>query len=232
MSKFLQFTPCEKCGSSDANAEYDDSYYCFSCNRYTPKLSLKRFKAIKEVRVCNGITLEKQLAGGALKWLLGYGLTSDEIAQFTYARERVGKYGLMPCDLLVLYSSKDYWCARNFGKGAKYLTSGTKPFLKYGNNNDTLVFVEDIVSAVKVGRQFTAVPMLGSMPSQDAASHLDGYKNICIWNDFDKAKDAVKTARNLSERLNKRVRCIISPKDPKEYDDNAIKDYIYNNIIY
>lgn len=229
MSKFLQFTPCEKCGSSDANAEYDDSYYCFSCNRYTPKLSLKRFKAIKEVKVCNGISLEKQLAGGALKWLLGYGLTSNEIAQFTYARERVGKYGLMPCDLLVLYSSKDYWCARNFGKGAKYLTSGTKPFLKYGNNNDTLVFVEDIVSAVKVGRQFTAVPMLGSMPSQDAASHLEEYKNVFVWNDFDKAKDAVKTARNLSERLNKRVRCVISQKDPKEYSDSEISNYILLN---
>lgn len=229
MSKFLQFTPCEKCGSSDANAEYDDSFYCFSCNRYTPKLSLKRFKAVKEVRVCNGISLEKQLAGGALKWLLGYGLTSDEIAQFTYARERVGKYGLMSCDLLVLYSSSNYWCARNFGKGAKYLTSGTKPFLKYGNNNDTLVFVEDIVSAVKVGRQFTAVPMLGSMPSQDAASHLETYKNVFIWNDMDKAKDAVKTARNLSERLNKRVRCIISPKDPKEYSDSEISNYILLN---
>jgi hypothetical protein len=74
--------------------------------------------------------------------------------------------------------------------------------------------------------------MLGSMPSQDAASHLEGYKNVFIWNDMDKAKDAIKTARNLSERLNKRVRVVISPKDPKEYDDNAIKDYIYNNIIY
>lgn len=226
MSKFLQFTPCEKCGSSDANAEYDDSFYCFSCNRYTPKLSLKRFKAIKEVKVCNGITLEKQLAGGALKWLLGYGLTSDEIAQFTYARERVGKYGLMPCDLLVLYSSKDYWCARNFGKGAKYLTSGTKPFLKYGNNNDTLVFVEDIVSAVKVGRQFTAVPMLGSMPSQDAASHLETYKNVFIWQDRDLIKKGITTARNLSEVLNKRVRIVVSENDPKCYDDAAIKEYL------
>jgi hypothetical protein len=176
--------------------------------------------------------LDTKLDGGALKWLLGYGLTSDEIAQFTYARERIGKYGLMPCDLLVLYSDNNYWCARNFGNGAKYLTSGTKPFLKYGNNKDILVFVEDIVSAVKVGRQFTAVPMLGSMPSQDAASHLGDYKNVFIWNDMDKAKDAIKTARNLSERLNKRVRVVISPKDPKEYSNNEVKDYIYNNIIY
>ena len=43
---------------------------------------------------------------------------------------------------------------------------------------------------------------------------------------LDKAKDAVRTARNLSERLNKRVRCVISPKDPKEYSDSEISRYI------
>ena len=223
---FIQFTPCEKCGSSDANAEYDDSYFCFSCNTYTPKLSLKRFKALKEVRVCNGITLENKLVGDPLKWVLGYGLTLDEIQQFSYSRERVGKYGKMPCELLVLYADNNYWCARNFGKGAKYLTSGNKPFLKYGNNPDVLVFVEDIISAVKVGRQFTAVPMLGSMPASDAVNHLQGYKQIFVWNDLDKAKEAIKTARNMTERLGKRVRVVISPKDPKEYSDLEIYNYI------
>jgi len=29
-----------------------------------------------------------------------------------------------------------------------------------------------------------------------------------------------------------RVRVVISPKDPKEYSNNEVKDYIYNNIIY
>jgi hypothetical protein len=64
------------------------------------------------------------------------------------------------------------------------------------------------------------------MPSQDAASHLEGYKDIWVWNDFDKAKDAIRTARNLTERLNKRVRVVISPKDPKEYSDIEISRYI------
>lgn len=228
MSKFIQFTPCEKCGSSDANAEYDDSFYCFSCNRYTPKASLRRFKALKDVRVCNGITLENKLAVHHLKWVLGYGLTAEELQQFSSSNERVGKYGLMPCDLLVLYSSADYWCARNFGKGAKYLTSGTKPVIKYGMNKEVLVFVEDIISAIKVGRQFTAIPMLGSMPSGDAATHLEGFETIYVWNDMDKAKESIKTARNLSERLNKRVRVIFSPSDPKCYNDLEIKEYIYN----
>ena len=29
--------PCDKCGSSDAVAEYTDGFYCFSCNTHTPK---------------------------------------------------------------------------------------------------------------------------------------------------------------------------------------------------
>jgi twinkle protein len=34
-AKFLRHTPCELCGSSDANALYDDgSTWCFSCNTY------------------------------------------------------------------------------------------------------------------------------------------------------------------------------------------------------
>lgn len=227
MTKFIQFTPCSKCGSSDANAEYIDSFYCYSCGKYSSKgFSLSRFKPLNEVKVCNGITLQKELPVDALKWLLGYGLTMDEIAQFSYSNERVGKYGNMACNLLVLYADNIYWCARNLGKGVKYLTSGVKPIIKYGNNSDTVVLVEDIISAIKVGRQFTAIPMLGSMPSGAILNHLQGFKNVIVWNDLDKAKESLKTARNLSERLGTRVRVIIKPLDPKEYSDLDIYNII------
>ena len=34
--RFIRHTPCEECGSSDANALYaDGSRYCFSCRTYT-----------------------------------------------------------------------------------------------------------------------------------------------------------------------------------------------------
>ena len=32
---FLYHSPCENCGSSDANAVYTNHSYCFSCNTYT-----------------------------------------------------------------------------------------------------------------------------------------------------------------------------------------------------
>jgi hypothetical protein len=224
---FIGLTSCDKCGSSDANAEYSDSFYCYSCNKYTRKgFSLSRFKPLNDVKVCKGITLQKELRIEALRWLLGYGLTMEEVAQFEYSTERVGKYGNFNCDLLVLFSNDDYWCCRNFGKGTKYITSGVKPVLLYGTNPDTIIIVEDIISAVKVARQYSALPMLGSMPSADATSHLQGFKNVIVWNDRDKARESLKTARNLSERLGKRVRVVISDKDPKEYSDLEISKYI------
>ena len=143
---FIGFHSCDKCGSSDANAEYENSFWCFSCATLTPKSNLSRFKPQNNVKVCNGISLEKELPTEAKKWLLGYGITAAEMENFTYAKKRQGKYGLMDCDLLVLYHSDTYWCARNFGRGVKYLSSGEKPFVTYGSNSDTIVLVEDIIS--------------------------------------------------------------------------------------
>ena len=34
-SEFLYHSPCDSCGSSDANAVYDTHAYCFSCNKHT-----------------------------------------------------------------------------------------------------------------------------------------------------------------------------------------------------
>ena len=224
---FIGFHPCSNCGSSDANAEYANSFYCYSCGKYSSKgFSLSRFKPLKEVKLCNNITLQKELPGDTLKWLLGYGLTLEELSQFSYSKERMGKYGKMDCNLLMLYVSPNYWCARNFNKGIKYITSGVKPIITYGNNPDTVVLVEDIISAIKVGRQFTAIPMMGSMPPKDTERHLKGFKNVYVWNDLDKAKESLKTARNLSERLGTRVKVIIKPLDPKEYSDLEISNIL------
>ena len=229
MSSFIQFHACPSCGSSDANAEYTNSFYCFSCGKFNSKgFSLNKFNKITPVKICNNITLQKDIPLPALKWLLSFGLTLEEIAQFSYSTERIGKYGKMACDLLILYiDTNNYWVGRNFGKGVKYLTSGVKPVIKYGTNPDTIVLVEDIISAIKVGRQFTAIPMLGSMPPESILSYLKGYKNVYLWQDRDLAVKSLKTARNLSERLGTRVKVIIKPLDPKEYSDNDIKSFIY-----
>jgi ribosomal protein S27AE len=224
---------CEKRGDDRTGnnlAEYSENFYCWKCGYTQQKKSienyLKRFNGFSEAKVCNGITLTKRLSTEAKKWLLGYGLTDDEIAQFSYSTERELKGQKVACELLVLLSTTNYWCARNFGDGVKYLSSGTKPYVPYGNNPDVLVFVEDVISAVKVGRVATAVPMLGATVLRDWWQLAKPYKRVIIWGDLDKATDNVIQARKATEILGKQVEYVITPKDPKEYNTKEIINII------
>jgi len=231
---FIGFHPCPKCNSRDNLAEYTDNFYCFGCGYNKPKRNIesyrKRLEAQTEVRVANGITLDKKLDTEHLKWLLGYNLTLDECKQFYSAHERLINNENLPCNLLVLFANADYWLGRNFDVAiqGRYLSSGTKPFIKYGNNPHTLVFVEDIVSAVKVGRVATAVPMLGAKVLSHWWDETTPYARVIIWGDRDKARDNVIASRKATEILGKKVDCIITEKDPKEYNETQIKLFIEN----
>lgn len=223
---FLGFHPCPKCGSRDNFAEYTDNFYCFGCGNTEQKRNLSRFKQQTEVRVCDGITLEKSLPMDAKKWLLGYGLTLQEMSQFNYSRQRTVKNEIRRCNLLVLIANGDYWLARNLDMGTRYLSSGVKPYLEYGDKTDTLVFVEDVISAVKVGRVATAVPMLGASVLKDWWKYAKPYKNVIIWGDRDKAGQNIVQAKRAGEILGKKVRVIITEKDPKEYNTKELDNYI------
>ena len=233
---FISSSQCPRCAqrgddkSKNNLAEYSENFYCWKCGYTQQKKSienyLKRFNGFSEVKVCNGITLSKRLPTEAKKWLLGYQLTEEEMAQFSYSVEREIKGQVYPCELLVLLSTESYWVGRNFGEGVKYLSSGTKPFVKYGSNPDVLVFVEDVISAVKVARVATAVPMLGATVLRDWWQQVKPYKRVIIWGDLDKAIDNVVQARKATELLGKQVEYVITPKDPKEFSTKEIKDIL------
>ena len=232
---FIGNGACPKCqergNDRRANnlAEYSSNFYCWSCGYYKDKNSLARFKPINNVRVCNGITLQKSLDVAHLKWLLGYNLTLEECKQFHSSHERVVNGQNVRCNLLVLACVNDYWIGRNFSEGVKYVSSGNKPFLKYGNNPDVLVFVEDVVSAVKVGRVATAVPMLGASILHQWWDNVKEYKRVVIWGDRDKAKENVIASRKASEILGRKVEVVITDKDPKCYNDKEIKEILTIN---
>jgi hypothetical protein len=79
---------------------------------------------------------------------------------------------------------------------------------------------------MKVGRRFCASPLLGSVPLKRTETHLKPFKNVYLWLDKDKAKESVKTARNLSERIGKQVKVIVTEKDPKCYNNIEIYNII------
>jgi hypothetical protein len=128
------------------------------------------------------------------------------------------------CSLLVFHCSDNYWVARNFGEGVKYLSRGVKPYLEYspssqerqdGNNKEKLVFVEDIISAVKVARVATAVPMLGAKVMPAWWENAKRFDKIYLHGDRDKATENIVQARRASEVIGKKVEIIITEKDPK-----------------
>lgn len=235
MSRVLsisQCPACEKRGNDtkrDNLIEYSDGWHCFSCGYRKPKnYNLKRLQPLSDTKVCNGITLENKLLPDHLKWLLGYDLTLNEIKDFKYASKRVINGYEKECNILVFIYTDGYWLGRNFDIGGiRYLSSGSKPCVKYGDNPDTLVFVEDVISAIKVSRIATAIPILGAKIPLEWCKQAKGYEQVILWGDNDKAVDNVKQSRKLSEYLGQPVRNVITEKDPKCYNTEYI-----NNIIY
>jgi len=216
---FIGFNPCPKCNSKDNLAEYTENFYCFGCGYSKPKRSLKRFEALKSDSVYKGIALTKELHHEARKWLVGYGLTSEEMELFAYNVDN---------DILVLSYSENHWHGRCFAPNSKrkYDGRGDKPCVIYGNNPETCVIVEDIVSAVKVARQFSAVAMLGAMLAEKHVSALKQFSEVVLWNDRDKARESVRNARSIGELLGVTVKVVISTKDPKEYSNKDIYNFI------
>jgi hypothetical protein len=233
---FLGHSQCPRCAERGNDrkknnlAEYSDGWHCFSCGYRKPKKALsnlKRLEEFSEPRLCDGITLEKKLPIDALKWLAGYNLTLQEMRGFSYAGKRVIKGQEVPCSLLVLVHNGSYWLARNLHTdGVRYYSSGSKPLLKYGNNSHVIVLVEDVISAIKVARLATAIPMLSSKLPADWINHLKPYDKVIIWGDRDKAVQNTRESRRLSEILGKPVQNVITEKDPKYHETAQIKQLL------
>lgn len=229
LSKFIQHIPCPKCGSRDNCGEYDDHYWCFGCRYYKPKDDLNTLRMRKIPAQSKEITedeyyldVTKDIPKEPLSWLLSYGITLQEIAD----------YNISWCpsqNLLVLLYLDSYWQARCFGnQKTKYLSKGNKPLTFYGYS-DKLICTEDIISAIKVSRlspDYCAVPLLGCSISNDFIQSLSGkFSEVIIWLDRDKAKESIKISRDLRQR-GFNSRSIITSLDPKEYTVEQLRGFI------
>lgn len=166
----------------------------------------------------------KELPRKAMEWLLSYGISQEEI----------DKYGIewnVKEEMLVLLQTARYWQARTFNsRRPKYMSAGSKPLTIYGQG-DTIVIVEDIISAIKIARlhdEYCACPVLGSSLSYDMENQIvESFKKTAVWLDRDKAKNALRISRKLKQRgLESRV--IVTDEDPKEYSKGEIRTWLRN----
>jgi len=245
MSDFVRHVPCPDCNSRDNRAVYDDGHeWCFGCGGYTPPQAASIEEMAQHLRQHetnngdhksdNHIDLpgdcSRILSPVAVKWLQKYDLTTNEIygsGNFFWSEERDSLiYSVFDSSGNVLMYQERYMGASP--TRVRFITKGFPEdvFHFIGNNANSVTLVEDIVSAIKVGRHTTALPLWGSNISQHRIARLcKMFKTINIWLDNDKKLYAT-SARQRAAPFFHRAYITMSTFDPKVYDDEQIKQFL------
>ena len=93
---------------------------------------------------------------------------------------------------------------------------------------DKIVIVEDIISAIKVGRQEQALALMSTSITQRMKLVLSKYGMFYIWLDMDNDQvinNAIKLLKTLG--IFGTTKLLYTPNDPKEYDDTTIAGFLY-----
>ena len=127
------------------------------------------------------------------------------------------------------------WQGRYFGRNPrhpKYFTRGNYESVldiigqPLGKN---IILTEDLISAIKVGRKHTTMPLWGSYLSTSNAKRLSVlFSEAFLWLDYDKREEAVKLS--LKHCLHLDIIPIITHLDPKCYTDGEIGAALHHGV--
>lgn len=259
MSDLIRKEPCSKCRengrdrSGDNMGVYSDGHkFCFSCGYHVSsngvplsEIEAKLKNNNKKENKYNDLRLpsdfDSNIRPDALDWLRDYGIAGKEILHHHIGWSDQHERLIFP-----VFAEDGHlllWQGRAFSTNSikpKYSTQG------YAENvfaivqprdttsekapvSDTIVLVEDFVSAIKVGRQIDAMPLLGSNVSNQRLIRLGHlYKNLIIWLDSDKSTYAIKSSIRAGIVFDL-SRTIITPQDPKCYTDKEIQEWLHKH---
>ncbi len=178
------------------------------------------------------------------QWLANYGITRDELMLNGVIHSPSHNWLIFPyySDARMLLA----WQARVFPRNrpeedkdirSKWLSFGPvheiihviKPIndgLEEGQFPETVVLVEDIISAIKVGRVAHCMPVFGVGLTSKLATRLSKrYKRVVVWFDRDAMRKAHQVAAMASQFVDN-TNTVISEKDPKSYSDEDIRGYL------
>jgi len=230
VSHFIKHERCPKCSrmgndrSGNNLAVYSDSHkHCFACGYYVRGDIVEAYKQKQEVKkdAISYFVRSNHFNPKGLIYLKKYGLTDKEIHDNYFWCD----------DGFLVFNGGKYQNARNFNAvGVKYISRGLirgneKIFLQ-NMQKDNVVVAEDAISAIKIARTCNSVPIHNSIIPLELILRLSKqFKNLFIWLDRDKAKESFKEAKKAEIYFDK-VNIIWSEKDPKEYSDIEIKNYL------
>ena len=234
---------CRKAGhdsKGDNLAVYSDGHeWCYRCGYYKKaqvtigavkeKLTMK--EASDSAIGCMALPddVSPSLSDIAKSWLMKYELTPEELKSFWWSEtEQQLIYPVFDVEGSLLL-----WQARNFGdkRREKYFTTGNvKDHMHVIGKEGPLILTEDIVSAIKVARQYQAMPLFGGFISKTQMLRIRDYalpatNELGIWLDHDKLQDGIKFKRRAQE-LGINAFVINSKQDPKCYSDREIQELV------
>lgn len=238
-AKFVRHEGCNNCGSRDNVGVWSDgSKWCFGCHWWSaPSFgdkvqAVERFRDWSAKHTPSGETIVELPADyntyippEPYNWIRQYLNHAEVNKNFGYSMQEQR--------LIFPYYSANklrFWTGRYFGAdptAPKYWTEGERNenIILFTNQvlNRRIVFVEDVVSAIKVGRVASACPIFGSnVPSDYVRSLAKGFSQAVLWLDHDKRKEAMKQAIYLNTFFKDGVKVVFTEKDPKAYAEIEI----------
>ena len=232
--------PCPFCSSSDAYAEYDTNFYCFSCKASKSKAFKNR--TVTKVQV-DGLPSDctEELPIEVQAKLYQHHFT-DELIQKAgllysesgriYSQRLRKEVNVGPRLILPYYENNElqYWEGKTCGHSRlKYITSGGKQQLykTFCGAVPQIVIVEDILSAIRVGETTPCVALRGTSCNTNKLHQLSQCANdFIIWLDSD--RPGIEAAKKLGNKLTwvGKVCYIKTKEDPKCYSDKEIANFI------
>ena len=239
-SRFLYHQPCTACGSKDNFARYEGgSGFCFGCGHFERGTGVATFRVdsslAKSVAGSRGNTEaglrpppDDTECGGypelVIEWVAKYGLTVVDLIRYKIGWSKKRE------QLIYQFHGADedlvLWQARNFREGTshkdRFFTGGSAANVVAAyyprQSGSTACIVEDCISAIKCSQAgVVGIPCLGSaMPEKKLTQISKMYKNVFVWLDSDKFKEAQKIGTQLG-MLGCRTKVLYSDLDPKEY---------------
>jgi Zn ribbon nucleic-acid-binding protein len=239
-SVFLHMAPCPNCGSRDNLGVYSDHVYCFGCSYYNSEKHPQKFiKRKKDDRTTSSVSLPADFSSDirdcGLHWLGQYNVTAGDIRTHHIGWSEQGVVladGTLLAPLLIFpvfdsYGNLLCWQGRNFGEsassGRKYYTRGGRDLIHLLGKGSPVVVVEDMVSAIKLSKICSSIPLFGSNVNLDFLTRLHRITDsFIIWLDQDKHKDSLKYQQRAKQFFNY-CGVISTPLDPKEYDLSELR---------
>ena len=230
----------------------DGHKWCFSCG-YRESGSLK--SRIHSLEKSNMPKAEKSLnfpedyiryiPREALAWINKYKLTKAELDVNKVGWSEDRKLLIFPVyddmNQIIYWQGRDFMISRTVHEAVrrpKWFSGGSPANLLHiigpswdaspTDATETIILTEDVVSAIKVGRVYPAMPIWGSsIPLGSVRMLFKRFKRVGIWLDPDKTLEAVKSAIRASQFGDAFV--VTSTQDPKYYDINYITEFVENS---